>query len=80
MPKHARTRTKLEPQRTRVEAERPETAGEFVLSHQKEEDSSHSELDIETECPRCHEIMELRSDFDVLAYFCENCSFLLKCV
>jgi hypothetical protein len=40
-----RARTKLEPQRTRVEDERPETAEEFGLSHQKEEDSSHSELD-----------------------------------
>jgi phage FluMu protein Com len=78
MSKHART--KLEPQRTRVEDERLETAEELRLSHLKEEESSHSELDIETECPRCHEIMELHSDFDVLAYFCENCSFLLKAV
>jgi phage FluMu protein Com len=75
-----RARTKLEPQRTRVEDERLETVGEFGLSHQKEEDSSHSELDIEIECPRCHGIMELRSDFDTLAYFCESCSFLLKAV
>jgi hypothetical protein len=73
-------RTKLEPQRTRAEDKRPETVEEFGLLHQKEEESSHSELDIETECPRCHEVMELRSNFDVLAYFCENCSFLLKCV
>jgi phage FluMu protein Com len=78
MPKHART--KLEPQRTKVEDKRPETAEECGLSHQKEEESSHSELDIETECPRCHEIMELHSDFEVLAYFCESCSFVLKCV
>ena len=78
MTKHART--KLEPQRTKVENERPKTAEKSMLSHQKEKDSSHSELDIETECPRCHEIMGLRSDFDVLAYYCENCSFLLKCV
>ena len=75
MTKHART--KLEPQRTRAEDKRVE---EFGLPHQKEEESSHSELDIETECPRCHEVMELRSDFDVLAYFCESCSFLLKAV
>jgi phage FluMu protein Com len=77
MTKHART--KLEPQRTRVIDERSETTEEIGLSHQKEE-SSHSELDIETECPRCHEVMELRSDFDVLAYFCDSCSFLLKLV
>jgi phage FluMu protein Com len=76
MSKHART--KLEPQKTIVENERLKTA-EVGLLHQKEE-SSHSELDIETECPRCHEIMELHSDFEVLAYFCESCSFVLKCV
>jgi hypothetical protein len=77
MPKHART--KLEPQKTRVVDERAETTEKIGLSHQKE-DSPHSELDMETECPRCHEIMELHSDFDVLAYYCESCSFLLKCV
>jgi hypothetical protein len=76
--KHART--KLEPQRAKVEDQKLETAEESGLSHQKEEASLHSELDVETECPRCHEIMELHSDFDVLAYFCGNCSFLLKCV
>ena len=38
-----------------------------------------SELDIEIECPRCNEIMELHSKFDVLVYFCDGCSFLLKC-
>jgi hypothetical protein len=77
MTKHART--KLEPQRNKVEDQKLETAEEIGLSHQKEE-FPHSELDIETECPRRHEVMELHSDFDVLAYFCENCSFLLKCV
>jgi hypothetical protein len=78
MAKHART--KLEPQRTRVEDQKLETAEESGLSHQKEVDSLQPELDIEMECPRCHEIMELHSDFDLLAYFCENCSFLLKAV
>jgi phage FluMu protein Com len=37
-------------------------------------------LHTEIECPRCNEIMELHSKFDELVYFCENCSFLLKCV
>jgi hypothetical protein len=78
MTKHART--KLEHQKIRIEDERLKSSEEFKVSHQKEEDSSLSELDIETECPRCHEIMELHSDFEVLAYFCESCSFVLKCV
>lgn len=38
------------------------------------------ELDLEMECPRCNEIMELHSNFDELMYSCESCSFLLKCV
>jgi hypothetical protein len=38
------------------------------------------ELDMEIECPRCNDIMELQSNFDELVYTCESCSFLLKCV
>ena len=38
------------------------------------------ELDIEIECPRCNEIMELHSKFDELLYSCESCSFLLRCL
>ena len=34
-------------------------------------------IDLETECPRCHDIMTLCSDFDKLCYTCEECSFLL---
>ena len=37
-----------------------------------------SQLDIEIECPRCNEILELYSDFDRLYYFCESCSLHLK--
>jgi len=36
-------------------------------------------LDIEIECPRCNDIMELNSKFDSLVYFCEICSFGLVC-
>ena len=31
----------------------------------------------EIECPRCHDIMTLQSDFDRLGYICEECDFLL---
>jgi hypothetical protein len=31
----------------------------------------------EIECPRCHNIMTLCSDFDKLCYICEECSFIL---
>lgn len=30
-------------------------------------------LENEIECPRCHEIMTLCSDFDLLYYKCEEC-------
>ena len=39
--------------------------------------TKQDEIDHETECPRCHDIMILSSEFDRLGYFCEECSFLL---
>jgi uncharacterized protein (DUF983 family) len=36
-----------------------------------------SQLDIEIECPRCNEVLELYSDFDRLYYSCESCSLHL---
>lgn len=44
------------------------------------EDPVITELDNEIECPRCNDLMELISSFDALAYYCENCSFILKSV
>ena len=37
-----------------------------------------SQLDIEFECPRCNEILQLYSDFDRLYYYCESCSLHLR--
>ena len=34
-------------------------------------------LEHEVECPRCHDVMTLCSDFDSLYYFCEGCDFCL---
>jgi len=34
-------------------------------------------IDQEIECPRCHDLMTLHSEFDSLAYYCEECSFSL---
>ena len=47
---------------------------EESLQEQKEE-SVLSELDMEIECPRCNDIMELQSNFDELVYTCESCNF-----
>ena len=35
------------------------------------------EIDHEIECPRCHDVMILSSEFYRLGYSCEKCSFLL---
>jgi phage FluMu protein Com len=84
MPKHART--KLASQRPMSEKQTLGTKEEPRLEQQQqqqqrqEENSILSELDTEIECPRCNEIMELHSKFDELVYFCDSCSFLLKCV
>jgi hypothetical protein len=56
-----------------------ETIEESNVLEQKEEPTL-PEIDIETECPRCNGIMELNSKFDRLAYFCEDCNFILRCV
>jgi predicted RNA-binding Zn-ribbon protein involved in translation (DUF1610 family) len=77
MSKHSRT--KLVPPKMEPENQVLEAIEESNVLEQKEEPTLR-ELDIEMECPRCNEIMELCSNFDKLVYTCENCSFLLKCV
>ena len=42
-----------------------------------EEEQTTKEIEQEIECPRCHDIMALSSDFDKLLYFCQECSFSL---
>ena len=82
MSKHART--KLASQRPMSEKQTLGTKEEPSLEQQQqqrqEENLILSELDREIACHRCNEIMELHSKFDELVYFCDSCSFLLKCV
>jgi ribosomal protein S27AE len=47
---------------------------EHVSQVTNEEDVS---IEQEIECPRCHDVMTLHSEFDRLRYFCEECSFSL---
>jgi len=35
-------------------------------------------IEQEIECPRCHGIMTLHSEFDLPGYFCEECDFVLR--
>ncbi|MGB6528041.1 MAG: hypothetical protein WBF33_08020 [Candidatus Nitrosopolaris sp.] len=44
----------------------------------KEENNNNVTIDQEIECPRCHDIMTLYSDFDKLCYLCEECTFFLS--
>jgi hypothetical protein len=50
------------------------------LGQQQRPEPLISQLDIEIECPRCNEILELCSDFDRLYYFCESCNLHLRVV
>jgi hypothetical protein len=34
----------------------------------------HNNIEQEIECPRCHDIMALSSDFDRLSYICQECN------
>jgi hypothetical protein len=35
-------------------------------------DNKNIEIENEIECPRCHDIMTLSSEFDRLCYFCDE--------
>ena len=41
------------------------------------EEKNNLGVEHEIECPRCHDIMTLQSEFDRLGYVCEECDFLL---
>jgi late competence protein required for DNA uptake (superfamily II DNA/RNA helicase) len=41
-------------------------------------DNKNIEIEHEIECPRCHDIMTLSSEFNRLGYFCDECSFSLQ--
>ena len=75
MPKHSGA--KLVSLEVRDEEQSVNTLTVFQL---EPSERSKPELDIEIQCGRCDEIMELHSKFDKLVYSCESCSFLLKCV
>ncbi len=48
-----------------------------IVITSKEVNKNKFAIDLETECPRCHDIMTLCSNFDKLCYTCEEYSFLL---
>jgi late competence protein required for DNA uptake (superfamily II DNA/RNA helicase) len=52
----------------------PQLEEEETVTQAKEQVLS---IEQEIECPRCHDVMMLNSDFDILGYYCEECSFSL---
>jgi hypothetical protein len=46
-------------------------------SQAPEEEQTTKDIEQEIECPRCHDVMTLSSEFDKLLYFCQECSFSL---
>ena len=72
------SRTKLISQKTKPQNQTLQ-ASQGINHSKSEQELALNELDKEIGCPRCNGIMELNSSFDALVYFCENCSFILKC-
>ena len=46
---------------------------QYLLEKRKQQISITDDLENEIECPRCHDITTLCSDFDFLYYKCEEC-------
>jgi len=60
---------------TEVQKEEISQPSESIIQIQEEKNNLGVEHEIE--CPRCHDIMILQSEFDRLGYVCEECDFLL---
>ena len=78
MSKHRRIKLTTQSWRPSQKQQSFETMEEPSL--EQNQDPINTELDHDIECPRCDDMMELNSKFDALVYYCENCSFFLKCV
>jgi late competence protein required for DNA uptake (superfamily II DNA/RNA helicase) len=44
---------------------------------QTQKEPTIPDIETEIECPRCHDVMVLSSDFDRLCYFCQECNLSL---
>jgi hypothetical protein len=59
--------------RSKLQIEGDDSTGTALQSRE----DSILPVEYEIECPRCHDIMMLSSQFDRLCYLCEECSFSL---
>ena len=71
------TRLRMCKRRLLTQAQEETNKDNGLIITPKEENKNNLAIDLETECPRYHDIMTLCSDFDKLCYTCEECSFLL---
>ena len=62
---------------TEVQKE-PSRRLEYLEQTEEEKKNNSVEIEHEIECPRCHDIMTLSSQFDRLRYLCEECDFHLS--
>ena len=56
----------------------PSQYSEYVSQIKEEKKNGSLDIEQEIECPRCHDIMTLSSQFDRLCYLCEECDFHLN--
>ncbi len=56
----------------------PSQYSEYVSQIKEEKKNSNLDIEQEIECPRCHNIMTLSSQFDRLCYLCDECDFHLN--
>jgi hypothetical protein len=69
-----RSRSKL---LTQVQGEEISQPSESITQIEEEKNNNNLEVEHEIECPLCHDIMTLQSEFERLGYACEECDFLL---
>lgn len=63
---------------TQVQNEELSQPSKFIKQIKEEKNNNDNVgIEHEIECPRCHDIMTLQSEFDRLGYVCEECDFLL---
>ena len=56
----------------------PSQRSEYITQTKDEKKNNNLDIEQKIECPRCHDIMTLSSQFDRLCYLCEECDFHLN--
>jgi hypothetical protein len=62
---------------TQLQEEEISQPSESITQIEEKNNNNNLGVEHEIECPRCHDIMTLHSEFDRLGYVCEECDFLV---